>query len=111
MATASKRVSKISGKAPKKPSEKATVEKTGGAKREVIEKKFRIELGSGRFVDFRITIASAPKVGSGPRPKSEEMLLMRWVGEGQLMAISAEPGRYPTAGIKVGSGGPPTGGN
>lgn len=111
MATTSKRVSKTSGKAPRKPPEKATVEKTGGARRKAIEKNFRIELGSGRFVDFRITIASAPKVGSGPRPKSEEILLIRPVSEDQVMTISVELDRHPSGGIKVGSGGPPTGGN
>lgn len=111
MATASKRVSKTSGKEPRKPAEQATAGKAQGARRKVIEKEFRIELGSGGFVDFRITIASAPKVGSGPRPKSEEMLLIRPVSEDQVMTISVEPGRYPSGGIKVGSGGPPTGGN
>ena len=111
MATARKKVSKTPETTTTKPAPRAVAKKTGDSKGKVIEEKYRIELGSGRFIDFRVTIASAPKVGPGPRPRFDEMVLMRRIDEDRVLTIGAELARYPTAGIKVGSGGPPIGGN
>ncbi len=107
MATARKKASKTPETTTTKPAGKKTAKKAGDSKGKDIEEKFRIELGSGKFIDFRVTIASAPKVGPGPRPRFDEMVLMRRIDEGRVLTISAELARFPTAGIKVGPGRPP----
>ena len=76
----------------------------------IVEEALKVKVPGGGVIDFRITIASAPKVGPGPRPRHEEMLLIRRISEEQVLTISAE--LFPaTAAPKVSSGGPPTGGN
>ena len=75
-----------------------------------IEEEVKVKLPGGGFINIRITIASVPKVGPGPRPNREEMLLIRRIDEQQVLTISAEL-FHATAAPKVGSGGPPTGGN
>src|SRR5688500_9947542 len=107
MATARKKVGKAYEKATKKTAKKATKTKPGVAKRGGIVERIQIPLRDGKFIDIQVTIASAPKVGPGPRPSQEEMLLIRRIDEGQVLTISAELGRRPTAGISVGPGGPP----
>ena len=107
MATARKNVSKTPETAASKPAGKDTAEKSGNTKRDEIEEKFRVELGNGKFIDFHVTIASAPKVGPGPRPRFDEMVLVRRIDTDQVLTLNVELGRQPTAGIKIGSGGPP----
>lgn len=75
-----------------------------------IEEEFQVALADGRSIGFRITIASSPKVGPGPRPNLEEMLLVRRIDKAQVLTISAELFNASAA-PKVASGGPPTGGN
>lgn len=108
MATARKNVSKTPRTAAGKPARKETAEKAGKNERDEIEENFRVELGNGKFIDFQITIASAPKVGPGPRPRFDEMVLVRRIDTDRVLTLNVELGRQPTAGIKIGSGGPPT---
>lgn len=109
MATARKTASMAyKKKATKKVVKKIPRKKIGGATggKNIVE-DLKVELGGGRFVDIRITVASGPKVGPGPRPNIDEMILLRRVGDKQVLTISAELGRHPTAGIKVAPGKPP----
>ncbi|MGH8062422.1 MAG: hypothetical protein ACREO7_10485 [Pseudoxanthomonas sp.] len=92
------------------PTAHTNVTDTGGAESAIVEEEFQVKLPGGGFIGFRITIASVPKVGPGPRPNMEEIFLVRRIGEEQVLTISAELFRA-TAAPKVGSGGPPTGGN
>ena len=75
------------------------------------EQLVQIPLEGGKFIDIRISIASVPKVGPGPRPSLTDMLLMRRIDENQALIISAELTQGQAAAIVVGGGGPPTGGN
>lgn len=75
-----------------------------------IEEEVKVKLPGGGFINIRITIASVPKVGPGPRPNRDEMLLIRRIDEKQVLTINAELLRA-TAAPTVGTGGPPTGGN
>lgn len=107
MATVRKNVSKIPGTAASEPARRESAGKTGKNKRDEIEENFRVELGNGKFIDFHVMIASAPKVGPGPRPRFDEMVLVRRIDTDQVLTLNVELGRQPTAGIKIGSGGPP----
>ena len=92
------------------PTAHENVTKTGGAESAIVEEEFQVRLPGGGLIGFRVTIASVPKVGPGPRPNMEEMFFVRRIGEEQVLTISAE--FFPaTAAPKVGSGGPPTEGN
>lgn len=81
----------------------------GNAGTGAIEEEVKVKRPGGGFVAVRITIASAPKVGPGPGPKKDEMLLIRRIGEEQVLTISAEL-FAATAAPKVGTGGPVIGG-
>lgn len=108
MATARKTASNAYKKnAAKEAVKKIPKKKIGGAKGKNIVEKVRVELDAGRFIDILITVASAPKVGPGPRPNIEEMVLLRRIDDKQVLTISAELARHPTAGIKVAPGKPP----
>lgn len=111
MATARKNVRKTSEKATMKATKEETKKKVAGPKRGRIEERVQVPLSGGRFVDIRITIASTPKVGPGPRPNMQETFLIRRIDENQVLTIGAELGRHPTAAIVVGPGRPPGGGN
>lgn len=112
MATARKTASTAyKKKAAKKAVKKISGKKIGGAKGKSIVEKVQVDLGAGRFVDVLISVASGPKVGPGPRPNIQETVLLRRIDDKQVLTISAELGRQPTAGIKVAPGKPPTRGN
>ena len=112
MAGTRSKASKTPARTTRTATKKEPAKKVDGGKRErAEEKEFIVPFSGGTIVSFRVTIASAPKVGPGPRPKHEEMLLIRRIDENRVLTISAEPGRMPAGGIKIGSGGPPTGGN
>ena len=61
----------------------------GNAGTGAIEEEVKVKRPGGGFVAVRITIASAPKVGPGPGPKKDEMLLIRRIGEEQVLTILA----------------------
>ena len=71
----------------------------------------QVPLDGGQFIEIRISIASVPKVGPGPRPNLTEMLVMWRINEDQALIISAELKQALAAGIVVGGGGPPGGDN
>ncbi|WDS37267.1 hypothetical protein [Pseudoxanthomonas sp.] len=112
MATARKHAGTSAGTTARKVPAGTTRPKAGTSEDPAIEQGFQVPLGEGRVLDLRVTIASAPRVGSGPRPKIEEMLLIRRIGQDQVLTISAELSRPPSAAIVVGPGRPVrTGGN
>lgn len=109
MATAPKKSSKIP--AAKKAMKPVAGKKPVVSARGVIEENVRIKLKGGMTVDVNISIGSTPKVGSGPKPKKDQIFLVSRISPDQVMTISAEL-LMATAGIVVGSGqGPRTGGN
>ena len=111
MAESRRKVSKAPArKTARKATKPGSTKKAAGGDKPEFEKQIKIPLG-GRFVNVRITIASSPKVGHGPRPKMDEVFLFREVDENRVLTLCVEVGRLPTAAPKVGSGGPPTGGN
>ncbi len=71
------------------------------------EPVLQIPLNDGEFIEIRISIASVPKVGPGPRPNLADMVLMRRLNDAQVLVISAEQKLGQTAAIVVGSGGRP----
>ena len=71
------------------------------------EQVLQIPLDNGQFIEVRISIASVPKVGPGPRPNLTDMVLMRRLNDDQVLIISAELKLGHAAAIVVGSGGPP----
>ena len=71
------------------------------------EQVLQIPLNTGQFIEVRISIASVPKVGPGPRPNLTDMVLMRRLNDAQVLIISAEHVLGHAAAIVVGSGGPP----
>lgn len=87
------------------------IEDAGGNEHEGIEERIQIPLAGGRFIDIRVSVASVPKVGPGPRPSLTEMLLMRRIDEDQVLTISAELTQGVAAAIVVSPGRPPGGGN
>lgn len=75
------------------------------------EQLIQIPLEGGRFIEIRISIASVPKVGPGPRPNVIDMLVMRRIDDGQVLIINAELKQGVAGAIVVGGGGPPGGGH
>ncbi|WP_202845276.1 hypothetical protein [Luteimonas saliphila] len=47
-------------------------------------------LSDGRILHLRMALGSAPAIGSGPRPKSGEIVLFLGVGDHDVLSFSGE---------------------
>lgn len=71
------------------------------------EQVVRVPVEGGDFMTVRIEMVGKAVVGPGPRPKRDEVLMMRGVGDDQILIISVEQEQTFEA-VVVGDGGRPT---
>jgi len=71
------------------------------------EQLIRIPLDGGEFIEIRITIASVPKVGPGPRPGFMEVQFARRIDAARALIVNADVKQGEAGAIVVGPGGHP----
>ncbi len=71
-----------------------------------IEDVVRLRRKDGSFITVRASLVAGERVGPGLRPRHEEVLMIRNVGDDQVLIISTEPER-PLQAVVVGDGGRP----